>query len=222
MVSPPSPSTSLPTSLFYTHAHTTYATSEVFSNDPGRKMDVAGLTSLLISTLIYHVLSNSFSAADKGFQPCSQNLTQCPPGNVTVQMKNYSVNNCGTNVHVTCNTSLPPNLICGFEWWQDQKKIDGQNQSTLVQKITKKVIVSCTVLSPCGNFTSSSNEINCNETDVATVLLICGVGAFIVILMFGITMKIMLKRGEVERQARRQQRQAMQSNDSTATVTSYW
>ncbi|KAF7702351.1 uncharacterized protein LOC124392017 isoform X2 [Silurus meridionalis] len=180
---------------------------------------ITGLTHLLIFTMIYHVLS---VLADKEWQPCSQNFTQvyCP-SNITVEVKAMTdVNNCGENVNMICNTNLPLNLTCGFKWNGEQNQTDSNNQS-INQIISNKKAFICTVLSPCGNFSSSSYEQKCKD-QLTIVLLICGIGAILIILVFGMTMKIILKRGEVQRQARRQQRQAMQSNDSTATTTSYW
>ncbi|XP_053498459.1 uncharacterized protein LOC128618704 isoform X1 [Ictalurus furcatus] len=181
----------------------------LFSNDPGRKMVATGLTCFLIASLIYYVMSACHSPT---------------AGNITAQVTNLSpATSCFTNVNVTCETNLSLNLIYGFEWQKDQNNIDSNKQNILVQKIKKNVTLTCTVLSSCGNVTSSSYNItSCPEDNITTVLLICGAGAIIVIFMFAITMKIMLKRGEAQRQARRQQRQVMQSNDSTATVTSYW
>ncbi|XP_047675176.1 uncharacterized protein LOC125145648 isoform X3 [Tachysurus fulvidraco] len=314
--------------LLHTQAHRKHIASEVFSNDSGRKMDVTGLTYLLITTQIYNVLSPN-TTTSLGCQPCPpdpkevrclpgnvtvqvknnspntntyvnmtcytnlstnmidgfewvknqqkipnnqsflvQNITQktnftctvlgpcgnfsssifeignnvlsantttslgcqpcppdpkevrCLPGNVTVQVKNNSPNT-NTYVNMTCYTNLSTNMIDGFEWVKNQQKIP-DNQSFLVQKITQKTNFTCTVLTPCGNFSSSIFEIGSHGHQVLIVLLICGVGAVFIILTFGISMKIMLKRGEVQRQARRQQRQVMQSNESTATTISYW
>ncbi|XP_053498460.1 uncharacterized protein LOC128618704 isoform X2 [Ictalurus furcatus] len=172
-------------------------------------MVATGLTCFLIASLIYYVMSACHSPT---------------AGNITAQVTNLSpATSCFTNVNVTCETNLSLNLIYGFEWQKDQNNIDSNKQNILVQKIKKNVTLTCTVLSSCGNVTSSSYNItSCPEDNITTVLLICGAGAIIVIFMFAITMKIMLKRGEAQRQARRQQRQVMQSNDSTATVTSYW
>ncbi|KAM9496147.1 uncharacterized protein Hap1MRO34_023503 isoform 1-T2 [Clarias gariepinus] len=189
-------------------------------------MGVTGLTCLIISKLIYHLLPFfiSSSTAD-GFQTCPKNLTQYNPYNVSVQLKNVLGRSCPTVVNMTCCTNLPLNLSHGFEWWKDQNKINNSNQNTLSQNITGQVKFTCIVLSQCGNFSASMNQTtNCSSdhNGITTVLLICAVGAIFVILMFGITMKVMLKRGEVQRQARRQQRQVVQNSDSTATVTSTW
>ncbi|XP_058264584.1 uncharacterized protein LOC131365030 [Hemibagrus wyckioides] len=154
---------------------------------------------------------------DEECQPCPQNWTdvRCLPGNVTVQV----ISNSSSNL--TCHNNLPPGLIDGFKWAINQNVIAGNTQSIFNAKITDKMTFTCTVLTPCGNFTSSPYQTVGHSNSGAIILLICGIGAVFVILMFGITMKIMLKRGEVRRQARRQQRQ-VQSNDSTATVVSYW
>ncbi|XP_047675174.1 uncharacterized protein LOC125145648 isoform X1 [Tachysurus fulvidraco] len=175
----------------------------------------------LISKQIYNVLSPN-TTTSLGCQPCPPDPkeVQCLPGNVTVQVKNNSPNT-NTYVNMTCYTNLSTNMIDGFEWVKNQQKIP-DNQSFLVQKITQKTNFTCTVLTPCGNFSSSIFEIGSHGHQVLIVLLICGVGAVFIILTFGISMKIMLKRGEVQRQARRQQRQVMQSNESTATTISYW
>ncbi|XP_060742908.1 uncharacterized protein LOC132856999 isoform X2 [Tachysurus vachellii] len=185
-------------------------------------MDVTGLTPLLIVTQIYNVLSVNTTSSPE-CQPCPQDSTKvlCLPGNVTVQVKNNSTNT-STYENMTCYTNLSPNMINGFEWLKNQQKIPNVNQSFLVQNITQKTTYTCTVLSLCGNFNSTIFEIGSTRNQFHVVLLICGVGAVFIILTFGISMKIMLKRGEVQRQARRQQRQAMQSNESTATTISYW
>ncbi|KAK2834225.1 hypothetical protein Q7C36_014926 [Tachysurus vachellii] len=192
-------------------------------------MDVTGLTPLLIVTQIFDVYFSHYCItfrpvlSDEECQPCPQDSTKvlCLPGNVTVQVKNNSTNT-STYANMTCYTNLSPNMINGFEWLKNQQKIPNVNQSFLVQNITQKTTYTCTVLSLCGNFNSTIFEIGSTRNQFHVVLLICGVGAVFIILTFGISMKIMLKRGEVQRQARRQQRQAMQSNESTATTISYW
>ncbi|KAK3526336.1 hypothetical protein QTP70_024278, partial [Hemibagrus guttatus] len=147
-------------------------------------------------------------------------ISTLSPGNFTVQVRvNYSTRT------VTCDNNLPPDVINGFVWVINQNVTAENNKSISVPKIKNKMTFTCTVLTQFGNFTSPSYEASMPEVpgkSVGIVLMVCGIGAFFVILMFGITMKIMLKRGEIQRQARRQQRQAMQSNDSTATVISYW
>ncbi|KAL6473938.1 hypothetical protein MHYP_G00174990 [Metynnis hypsauchen] len=199
-----------------------------------------GLTYILTSTLLYHVLADrtcmpleclncSLPNSGKCLQ-CSRNDTNfcdvhenCSKDfNVQVNATSFTVDE-GTQLSVTCVQDLPQNLSITFEWSNNNQLINGENRSILVMKVKEKLKLSCTVRSPCGNFTSASQDVTVND-QAGIILLICGVSAAVIIILLAVVMKVMIKRNEVQREARKRQRQAhMQDMSSTATtVTRYW
>ncbi|KAL7868287.1 hypothetical protein SRHO_G00096710 [Serrasalmus rhombeus] len=199
-----------------------------------------GLTYVLTSTLLYHVLADSTcmpseclncSSSNSGnCLLCSRNNTNlCDVPNkcsqdfsVQVNATSFTVDE-GTELTVTCVHNLPQNLSITFEWSSNNQLINGENRSILVMKMKQTLKLSCSVRSPCGNFSSAPQEVTVND-QTGMVLLICGVSAVVIIILLAVVMKVMIKRNEVQRETRKRERQAhMQDLSSTATtVTRYW
>ncbi|KAL7858518.1 hypothetical protein AOLI_G00186200 [Acnodon oligacanthus] len=199
-----------------------------------------GLTYTLTSTLLYHVLADSTCMPSECLNCslsnagncllCSKNNTNvcdapksCSKDfSVRVNATSFTVDE-GTQLSVTCVQDLPQNLSITFEWSKNNQLINGQNGSILVMKMKEKLTISCTVRSPCGNFSSSPQDVTVND-QAGIILLICGVSAVVIIIMLAVIMKVLIKRNEVQREARKRQRQVhMQDISSTATtVTRYW
>ncbi|XP_076862062.1 uncharacterized protein LOC143514586 isoform X2 [Brachyhypopomus gauderio] len=194
--------------------------------------------SLLISTLLHHVIANptytppeclEWELSKTAPQVCSSCLPDVPVNctrdfTVNVDAGSHTVD-MDSVINVTCCHNLPVNVSLNFTWYI-YNALRGRDPRVSVE-INQTVTVVCNVLSPCGSFNSSQEiqetlkESNMNSS---IVLLICGLGAVFIFILLGIAMKIMLRRGEAQNQARKRRRQEeMQSTNSTTTaVANYW
>ncbi|KAG9281239.1 hypothetical protein AMEX_G4029 [Astyanax mexicanus] len=207
----------------------------------------AGLTYLLFSTLLFsvflahQVLADSLCvpyqclncSASGNCQLCSNtsvaNSTSCIDAPkiciidaaVKLIADSFQVEERSA-LTVDCNHSLPQNMNTSFMWLINNNEMMGEINSSLVVKINETIKLACTVFSPCGKFSSNSQEITIKDGS-GLIILICGVGAVVVIVILGVVMKIIIKRNEVQNEARKRQRQArMQNISSTTEVTGYW
>ncbi|XP_036431318.1 uncharacterized protein LOC118811269 [Colossoma macropomum] len=199
-----------------------------------------GLTSFLVSTLLYHVRANSTCMPSECLNCSSSNAGNCLlcSGNSTsfcdvpmtcskdfkVQLiaTSFTVDE-GTQLNLTCVQDLPQNLTIAFEWSKNNQLIKGENRSILVMKIKETITLSCTVRSPCGDFSSAPQGVTVND-QAGIILLICGVSAVVIIILLAVIMKVLIKRNEVQREARKRHRQTHMQNISstTTTVPRYW
>ncbi|KAK6298755.1 hypothetical protein J4Q44_G00302650, partial [Coregonus suidteri] len=106
-----------------------------------------------------------------------------------------------------------------FVWLKDGLPLEGENNSTLtLERIgidtPSKGKYTCTIQSPCGNFTSDPEELEFKDLTVV-IIVICGVSA--VVLVLGMGLKIMLKKNFVKTKTRMQQNTP--NLRSTATTT---
>ncbi|XP_065126808.2 uncharacterized protein [Paramisgurnus dabryanus] len=127
------------------------------------------------------------------------------------------------DVNVTCVHDLPRANI-SIVWIKNKIPIEENHYETLlIPRITEGVDVTCQISSICGNF-SDTETITLTTDNSTVVILICVAGAFGLLLIFGIVMKITQRSGQVQREARKRQReQNIQNIHSTATVTTnYW
>ncbi|XP_066525468.1 uncharacterized protein [Hoplias malabaricus] len=163
----------------------------------------ATLTYLLISILFYHA------------QACNSSYT------VQLNASSFTIEE-GNSLNVTCVYNVSQNLVTGFEWTQGDKASVKTNSSVFTVATKKTVKLTCCVVCISGKL-CASQIITVNDPTVL-ILVICGVSALVVIILLAIIMKILMKRNEVQREARKRQRQRNMENISSpgTTVTGYW
>ncbi|ROL41117.1 hypothetical protein DPX16_2617 [Anabarilius grahami] len=136
-------------------------------------------------------------------------------------MKPTSPVNEDSDVTVTCTHDLPNGSI---SWLQDNELQKGENKETFqIKNILEEKNISCNVKSVCGVL-SSTITITVKAGNHMMIIMICVGGAAALLMLFAVGMKIVLRRGQVQSQARKRQRQQNMENihSTVNTVTSYY
>ncbi|XP_077103338.1 uncharacterized protein LOC143756663 [Siphateles boraxobius] len=122
-------------------------------------------------------------------------------------------------MNLTCVHDLPNASI---SWKKDSKIQSGEISETFqIKTILKNTVIVCNVSSICGSF-DSNITITVIAANNMVVILVCVGAAAALLMMFAIGMKISLRRGQVQSQARKRQRQQNMENihSSVNTITS--
>ncbi|XP_051505433.1 uncharacterized protein LOC127412819 [Myxocyprinus asiaticus] len=153
---------------------------------------------------------------------CSSNSINCTSVLVSLNTTSTTVEE-GADVTVTCLHNLPKGIMNSFSWHLDKDlTTDIQNETLNIKSISKTVEVNCTVSNICGNF-SVNLKITVNASNAMVIVLICIGAAAGVLLMLAIVMKITLRRGQVQSQARMRKRQQNIENihSNVTTISGY-
>ncbi|TKS72419.1 hypothetical protein D9C73_006493 [Collichthys lucidus] len=130
-----------------------------------------------------------------------------------------SAPNEGDDITLNCIHDLP-NLELTFEWMKSGEILEGKNTSTL---FLKKVLqrdngqYHCSVNSTCGHYESSPHAVDVKNNNLV-LLVICGVGALVMVVIIGVVMKYKLKRDSARYKERMKQRV---QDGQTATPAPY-
>ncbi|KAG8004075.1 ADP-ribosylation factor-like protein 3 [Nibea albiflora] len=99
------------------------------------------------------------------------------------------------DITLNCTHDLP-GLKLTFEWKKGGEIMKGQNTSTLfLQKVFQRDNgqYSCSVNSTCGYYESPPHDVTVQNQNLV-LLVICGVGALVMVVIIGVVMKYKLKR----------------------------
>ncbi|KAK7140893.1 hypothetical protein R3I93_015132 [Phoxinus phoxinus] len=165
------------------------------------------------------------------FSNASQNSTNDVRENCTIKDFNVTIKSQtnettvdeGSDVTLTCVHDLPNVSINSFRWEKDNE-LQGETSETFqIKTILESCLVDCNVDSICGVF-NSNITITVKPGSHMVVILVCVGAAAALLMMFAIGMKISLRRGQVQSQARKRQRQQNMENihSTVNTVTSYY
>ncbi|XP_067265554.1 uncharacterized protein [Chanodichthys erythropterus] len=153
---------------------------------------------------------------------CSNGVPEnCTMKDLNVTTEPTSPVNEGLDVTVTCIHDLPNGSI---SWLKNDELQEGENKNTFqIKIILKDTNVTCMVKSYCGDI-KSTITITVKAANNMMIIMICVGGAAALLMLFAVGMKIVLRRGQVQSQARKRQRQQNMENihSTVNTVTSYY
>ncbi|XP_055015405.1 uncharacterized protein LOC110157621 isoform X1 [Boleophthalmus pectinirostris] len=124
-----------------------------------------------------------------------------------------SINTTGSNVEeaervsLTCVHDLPENLSVTYEWYKNDKSVEGHGKEYIIKKTFSQDVgqYRCVVYSPCGNYTSAPHDVTIHNESVI-ILVICGCAAVGLITIMGVCMKVKMHRDKVKNQQRTKER----------------
>ncbi|XP_048043925.1 uncharacterized protein LOC125266872 isoform X2 [Megalobrama amblycephala] len=153
---------------------------------------------------------------------CSNGVPEnCTKKDLNVTTEPASPVDEGLDVTVTCTHDLPNGSI---SWLKNDELQEGENKKTFqIEIILKDTNISCKVKSACGDL-NSTITIKVKAANNMMIIMICVGGAAALLMLFAVGMKIVLRRGQVQSQARKRQRQQNMENihSTVNTVTSYY
>ncbi|XP_062405767.1 uncharacterized protein LOC134096038 [Sardina pilchardus] len=137
----------------------------------------------------------------------------------------------GEDFTVSCEHNLTLDNIKEFIWLQDNVTVPCKNTSKVnindkfpCKKASQLTLddqfqnfnITCKIYSQCGNFTSNTLTIQV-KADGLLILVICGVTAVALLLIFTLGMKLLLKRDIAQSKTRRRQNNTMGQTTTTTT-----
>ncbi|XDV37768.1 hypothetical protein PO909_007323 [Leuciscus waleckii] len=191
---------------------------------------------LLIIVGLLHLLDQGIGQSDTckldkcfncSVSNTSQNCTNGVPENCTIKAFNVTIQinsslpvDEGSNVILTCVHDLPNGSI---RWMKDNVLQEERSGTYEIKHIIRSAVVHCDVESICGVF-NYNVTVEVKAANNMVIILICVGAAAALLMMFAIGMKISLRRGQVQSQARKRQRQQNMENihSTVNTVTSYY
>ncbi|XP_027139694.1 uncharacterized protein LOC104927065 [Larimichthys crocea] len=176
---------------------------------------IAGVGSVCVNVLCLKCNTTGQTPPECPVCPDSQNCINVSASNLTNCKKEFKVHvnssisepNEGNDITLNCIHDLP-NLNLTFEWMKNGEILKGKNTSTL---FLKKVLqrhngqYHCSVNSTCGHYESSPHVVDVKNNNLV-LLVICGVGALVVVVIIGVVMKYKLKRDSARYKERMKQR----------------